>query len=198
MVQASTMPTSVMRTLGVLGIVGGAWLVAWLLPFVPWGPDATNVRIMVFHLGAMAVAYATYRRLPSVASRLTRAAMLAAIVANAAYLVMTVLAIGRPQFPEPDPEFRLVFFLVGATMWWADAAFGLAVTRLGGLARLGGVALAIGSVVAFLGMDRLVLVSAALEAVVMPLALAGITLNGIGWILIGLELAIPRREALRA
>jgi hypothetical protein len=80
-------------------------------------------------------------------------------------------------------------------MWWADAALGVVVLRSGGLARWGGLALAVGSVLAFLGMDRLELVSGPFQAVVVPLALAGITLNGIGWILLGLDLATRRQAA---
>jgi hypothetical protein len=192
---SSIAPSGATRALGVMGILGGAWLVAWLLPFVPWGPDGINVRILVFNIGAIAVALAVYGRLRPASSRLARAAVLAAVVANGGYLVMTVLAIGRPQFPQPDPDFRLVSFWVGAAMWWADAALGIVVVRSGGLARWGGLALAVGSVLAFLGMDRLELVSGPLHAVVVPLALAGITLNGIGWILLGLDLATRRGAA---
>jgi hypothetical protein len=188
-------PSLSTRALGIAGILGGAWLVAWLLPFIPWGSDGSNVRILVYNVGAAAVAYATYRRPMSGSSRFARAAVLAALVANAAYLVMSVLAIGRPQFPQPDPAFRLVGFWVGAAMWWADAALGVVVLRSGGLARWGGLALAVGSVLAFLGMDRLELVSGPFQAVVVPLALAGITLNGIGWILLGLDLATRRQAA---
>jgi hypothetical protein len=80
-------------------------------------------------------------------------------------------------------------------MWWADAAFGVVAARLGGMARWGGLALAAGSVAGFLGMDRLELVAGPYRELFVPLALAGITLNGIGWILLGLDVATRRRAA---
>jgi hypothetical protein len=42
-------------------------------------------------------------------------------------------------------------------------------------------------------MDRLELVAGPYREIVVPLALAGITLNGAGWILLGLDVATRRR-----
>jgi hypothetical protein len=186
-------PSISSRILGLLGILGGAWMVAWLLPFVPWGPEVINLRLVTFNVGAIAVSVALHRRLPAGASGWARIATIAAVLANAWYLVMTVLAFGRPAPPAPDPDFRLVWFWAGAAMWWADAALGVVALRFDGLARWGGMALALGSALAFVGMDRLELVSGPYRAVVVPLALAGITLNGVAWILLGLDVATIRR-----
>ncbi len=106
------------------------------------------------------------------------------ILANAWYLAMVVLSNGRPQPPVGDPEFRLVGFVAGVAMWWADAAFGLVslrlevADRLRLVARGGALALAIGSVLAFAGMDRLGLVRGDLAWLFTPAAMLGIALNG--------------------
>jgi hypothetical protein len=191
-------PSTATRALGILGILGGAWLVAWLLPFVPWGPAGINLRVMTFNVGAIAVGMGLYLQLAADRSRLASLVLVAVILANACYLAMAVVAVGRPQPPAPDPAFRLAWFWAGVAMWWADAALGGVALRVGGRARWGGVALAVGSVLAFLGMDRLELVAGAYQAIVVPLALAGITANGVGWILLGLHLLIGGTGKRRA
>src|SRR5262245_8466038 len=99
-------PSRSTRVLGLAGILGGAWIVAWLLPFVPWGPEGINLRLVAFNVGAIAIALALARRLaPS--ARLAVAIAAATVLANAWYLLMVVLSIGRPVPPEPDPDFRL-------------------------------------------------------------------------------------------
>lgn len=191
-------PGSAIRALGILGIVGGLWLDAWLLPSVPWGPDGINLRIMAFNAGAIAVVLGLAAGRAALSSRLALTVAAAAVLANAWYLVWDVLSIGRPAPPEPDPTFRLVWFWAGVAMWWADAAFGVVAVRLGGIARWGALALAIGSILAFLGMDRLGLVAGPYSAVVQPLSLAGITLVGVGWIVLGIQLVArggPRQNS---
>jgi hypothetical protein len=58
--------------------------------------------------------------------------------------------------------------------------------------RWGAGALAIGSVLAFLGMDRLDLVQGDLAWLFTPAALLGVALNGAGWVLLGFDLAFRR------
>ena len=65
--------------------------------------------------------------------------------------------------------------------------------RSGFAARWGALALAIGSVLALTGMDRLELTSVANPTIFGPLSLIGIALNGLGWILLGLDLASGAR-----
>jgi hypothetical protein len=74
----------------------------------------------------------------------------------------------RTNATVSNAEFRLVMFVAGAAMRWADAAFGFAAWRLGVVTRWGALALAIGSVLAFLGMDRLGLARAELAWLFTP------------------------------
>jgi hypothetical protein len=190
---ATTPPSTSSRVLGLLGILGGAVLLAAFL--VDISPALNFARLVLFNLGAMAIVIAVHRRQASVAPAPALAAAVPALLANAWNLAMLLLSIGRPQPPQGDPDFRLVFFFASVAMWLTDAAFGLLTLRLGVVSRWGAFALAIGSVLAISGIDRLGLTSSANPTIFGPLAMAGAALNGIGWILLGWDLATRRRTA---
>jgi hypothetical protein len=182
------------RLLGLIGILGGAVLVAAFLPGLPWTPELFQLRLILFNGGAIAIVLAVHRRQAVVSRRASLAVAVPAILANAWYLAMVVLSIDRPQPPAGDPEFRLVLFSAGVAMWWADAAFGLVTGRLGVVTRWGALALAGGSVLAFLGMDRLELVRGELAWLFSPAALLGVALTGVGWIVLGIDVGFRRRR----
>ena len=184
-------PSIASRALGLAGILGGGLLLAAFV--VEIDPNLNNVRLVLFNVGAMAIVIAVHRRQALASRGLALAAAVPAILANAWYSVMVVLATSRPAPFAGD--FGLVFFFAGAAMWLTDAAFGLVTLRLGVVARWGALALAIGSVLAFTGMDRLELSPRDNPTIFGPLALAGIALNGIGWILLGLDVATRRRAS---
>jgi hypothetical protein len=56
-------------------------------------------------------------------------------------------------------------------------------------------ALGIGSLLAFTGMDRLEWTTRADPTIFLPLSLAGIVLVGIGWIALGVDLVMTRRSS---
>ena len=190
-------PSNFSRLLGLIGILGG---LALLLPFLPvllpfdLNGDLFNLRLALFNIGAIAIVIAVHRRQAPAAPRLALLASVATITANALYLAATVLLVSQPGQPGPG-DFGLVYFYLGLALWLTDAAFGLVTLRLGVMARWGAIALAIGSLLAILGMDRLELTSQTNPTIFGTLALAGIALNGIGWILLGLDVAMRRRAA---
>jgi hypothetical protein len=192
---ATAPPGAVARALGAAGVLGGFVLLAAFV--VNIGSDINWIRLVLFNVGAIAIGIARARRaaVPRTLLMLTAAAV---VLANAWYIGMTLLSLGvaRPG----AGTFGYVYFIAGAAMWLSDAAFGavLAGRRrltagLGG--RLAAAALAIGSLLAFTGMDRLGLVSRDRETIFAPLSLFGIFLNGLGWIVLGLDVAIGRRPA---
>jgi hypothetical protein len=178
-------PSTSSRVLGLIGIVGGAFLLAAFV--VDIAPDVNVVRGIAFSLGAMAIVLAVHRRQWSLAPMLALAGAAPAFVANAWMLGMVVLTIGNPH------PFAGVLGWMGfwgaVAMWLADAWFGLVTLRLGVATRWGALALVIGSLFAVTGIDRFELTS----TIFGPLALAGIGVNGIGWILLGLDVATRRR-----
>lgn len=188
----ATSPSTSSRVLGLAGILGGAVLLAAFL--VDISPDLNPLRLVLFNAGAMAIVVAVHRRQASAAPKLALLAAVPALLANAWYLAMVVLAIGRPQ-PVGAGDFGLVWFFAGVAMWLTDAAFGLVTLRLGVVTRWGALALAIGSVLAIIGIDRLGLTSPTNPTIFGTLALAGIVLSGIGWILLGIDIATRRRAS---
>ena len=182
-------PSTSSRLLGLVGVLGGVLLLAAFV--IEIAPDLNIIRLIAFNAGAMAIIVAVHRRQASVASTLALIGAIPALVANAWHIAMIVLAIGRTE-PIGAGDFGLVYFWASLAMWLTDAWFGIVTLRLGVVSRWGPVALAIGSVLAVTGMDRLGLTSPDNPTIVGPLALAGIALNGVGWILLGLDVATRR------
>ncbi len=189
----STSPSTLNRLLGLAGVLGGAVLLAVFV--IDIGPELNALRLALFNLGAIAIVVAVHMRQVTVAPRLSLLGAVPALIANAWYLGMIVLSIGRPQPFAGD--FGLVWFYAGVAMWLADALFALVTLRIGVLARWGALALAIGSPLALLGIDRLGLVSAEEGTIFGPLSQIGIVLNGLGWILLGIDLVIRRGPEVR-
>jgi hypothetical protein len=182
------------QTLGYLGVAGGLAMLAGFLPIFPWDSPLVIPRIVLFNVGTIAIALAVNRSQTSVGRRLSRAAAATAIAANAWYLVMVLLSIGRPQFPEPDASFRPILFYAAIALWLTDAAFGFVAARLGNVSRRAALAVAIGSLLALTGVGGLGLTTGPWRSIIEPLSLAGLALLGTGLLVLGIELA-TRREA---
>src|SRR3990172_6598191 len=112
--EAPSIPT---RALGLIGILGGVALILAFIPNVSWIWDFVAVRLVLFNVGAIAIGLAAYRAGALGSGRLSVLVAGAVILANAWYLGMGIAGIGRPQFPEADPDFRLIGFYAGAAMW---------------------------------------------------------------------------------
>jgi hypothetical protein len=193
---AAERPPTESRVLGILGVVGGAMLLAIWAPGFPWSADLLNpIRLVLFNAGAIAVVIAVHRRQAAVAPRLSVAAAAPAILANTWYLVMISLSVGRPQFPEPDPGFRPILFYAALAMWLTDAAFGLIALRIGVVWRWAALALMIGSLLALTGVGGLGFTTGPLGQIIEPVAIFGIALVGVGWILLGIDVAIRARPS---
>jgi len=186
-------PPLPVRALGVAGILGGVVLLAAFVVAIPG--NVNTLRLVLFTLGAIAVVTAVQRRHAATGSQLASVVALAAVLANAWFLVMVVLSIGRPIPPAPDPDLRLVTFYAGLAMWLADAAFGFVSLRRGLVTRWGAVALGVGSLLAILGMSHLELTSPANPTIFGPLSQLGVALNGLGWVLLGLDVALRDRRS---
>jgi Na+-translocating ferredoxin:NAD+ oxidoreductase RnfA subunit len=181
-------PTWATRTLGVLGIAGGfGLLLAYLLEI----PPAWNaLRLVLFCAGAIAIALATHGRHAAVSRRLALAGTIPLVIANALYIGWILLSLGQERPFAGD--FGLVGFWAALAFWLADAWFGLVALQLGAVWRGAAAILVAGSLMAIAGMDRLGLTSPADPTIFGPIALAGVALNGLAWILLGVPVAFPR------
>ena len=192
MVQSVSAPRSPMTAaLGTIGIMGGVVLLAAFAVDIP--PSVNTYRLLLFNAGAIAVVIGVHRRQAAAAPGPDLIGTVPAIVANAWYFGMTILGTGRPEPFAGD--FGFVYFLTAMAMWSTDALFGLVTLRLGAVPRGGALALAVGSVFAVSGIDRLGLTSMASPTLFGPLALTGVALNGVGWIVLGLDLVMRSRRS---
>lgn len=187
----TTSPSISSRLLGMVGILGGLVLIAVFLPVPFPGPELNAARLIVFNAGAMAIVIGVHRRQAAAAPMLSLSVAIPAFLANASYLAMTVLNVRGA-----GPIGVLAYDIAAAAMWLGVAAFGLVSLRLGVLTRWGPLALAVGSVLAFTGMGRLGWTGSADDPTIfLPLSQVGIVLNGIGWIALGLDVALRRAPA---
>jgi hypothetical protein len=177
------------RALGVVGILGGLVLLAAFVLDIP--PAWNTARLLLFAAGAIAVALAVHGRHAAAARPLALAATVPVVLANGALIAWILLAQSRERPFAGD--FGLVGFWVALAAWLADAWFGLVTLRLGVVWRPAALMLAVGSIVAIAGMDRLGLTSAASPTIFGSLALAGVALNGLAWVLLGMDIATGYR-----
>jgi len=185
---ASVAPSVSARALGAIGVIGGVILIAAFV--IGIDPDTNFVRLVLFNLGAIAVGIAVYRLQPARSRRQSLAVVVPMILANAWYAVMVMLPVlGLAPFAGHG---HVVAFLAGVAMWLTDAMFGFVVWRTGVVARWVGFALAVGSLLALSGIDRLA-VRGDLAWFFGPAALAGVGVNGLSWILFGIVVATRRR-----
>lgn len=187
-------PTPASRLLGLLGVLGGGLLLLGFINLDAWTPDLFNLRLLAFNVGAIAIGLAVYPRHALVSRRLALAGSLPVIVANAAYLLFTVVLVAQPGELGPgDYQPINLFIFTAAAMWLSDAWFGLVSLRLRVLNRWSALALLIGSVAAFVGMSNFGL--APTGSLMEKVILVGVAVHGAAWVLLGLEVALRRRPA---
>ena len=187
-------PTPAGRLLGLLGVLGGAFLLLGYINLDAWTPDLFNLRLLVFNLGAIAIAIGVHIRQSSAGRLISLSGAIPVVVANAAYLVFTFLLVAKPgQLGGGDYHPATLFAVSAAAMWLSDAWFGFVTFRLGVLNRWSALALFVGSLAAFTGMGYFGLApnGSVMEKVILTL----MALHGLAWILLGVEVALRRRPA---
>src|SRR4029077_6182036 len=86
-------------------------------------------------------------------------------------------------------------FVAGMAMWLTNAAFGAATAWYRMAARPSALVLAVGSLMALTGIDRLQLTSEAAPTIFGPISQVGIALTGAAWMLLGAELVTRSRAS---
>ncbi|MEX2184632.1 MAG: hypothetical protein WEC14_09305 [Chloroflexota bacterium] len=170
--------------LGFVGIIGGVGLLAAFIAEIPEGLNL--LRLILFHAGAIAVAVAMQPVLAATSAGMANLATLPVVVANLASMAWLLAALGRDRPFAGD--FGVVGFVIELSVWVAAAWFAALAFRSGTVWRPATAMLGVGSVLAIPGMDRLELTSSASPSISGPIALLGIALHGLAWILLGLWL----------
>lgn len=175
-------PSLTTRAFGLAGVGAG---LAILAAFVVSLPEAWFFwRIVVFAIGVIAIGIGIHLRQSPRARSISLGVTGALIVANVAYLITIVVF----------PPGHVAGFWAGLVLWLAGAAFGLAAALIGELSRIGGWAVAVGSLLTLTGIDRLGLVSQANPTVFNTLSQVGIMTMAAGWIVLGLDVALRRSD----
>jgi hypothetical protein len=185
---SSTPPISA-RALGVAGILAGIVGLAVFVIEIP--QELIPPRIILMNLGFIAIVLAVHRRQAAIAPKLALLAAVPAVFANAWYLVMVVLSMLRSG-PIFGGAFGLSLFWGGVALWLTTALFGATTLRLGAVTRWGAFATTVGALLTLTGIDRIGLVSEASPTIFNTLSQVGIITLAVGWILLGLDVAIRR------
>jgi hypothetical protein len=185
----SSAPPLSARGLGLAGILAGIVVLAVFVIEIP--QELFPPRIILMNLGSMAIVLAVHRRQAAIAPKLAQLAAVPAVLANAWYLVMVVLSMLRAG-PVFGGAFGLVFFWAAVALWLTTALFGAVTFRLGAVTRWGALATAVGALLTLTGIDRLGLVSEASPTIFNSLSLVGIVTLAVGWILLGIDVAMRR------
>ncbi len=150
-------PSLAIRSLGIAGMLGGLGLLA---AFVFDIPGALNtIRIVLFCGGALSAGVALFGPHAAASRRLALAATVPLVAANGLYIAWVLVAVGRERPFAGD--FGLLGFWAGLALWLAGAWFGVVALRLGVAWRPAALILAVGSLMAITGIDRLRLTSEA-------------------------------------
>jgi hypothetical protein len=180
-------PSRLTRTLGLAGIAGGAVLIASFVGFLWPSNDVFNARLIVLNVGSITIATALARRWTAGRSKLVLATAMAVVVVNLVHLVLIARIVAQPGEPGfgsyPPPYGRVL-----QAMWLTGAAFGIVslVRRVG--SRPGSVSLVVGSAIAFA-----MTLDVPFNDTIRTVALSGVGLAGLGWVLFGIDVATRRR-----
>jgi hypothetical protein len=186
------------------GIVGALLLLWAFVSFNPFADQSLNgVRLITFALAGAAISLAFYRRQASVAPTLALLTTATVVIAGVWSAAVTVLS---SSVEEPFlGTFGLVGHFSGIALWVSPVAWSLGQLHTGaawqGMSRAratatkAGLWILLGSVVAWLGDDRLGIVNSLWGDMWQAIALTGLAMNGVGWLILGAVLLAPAREA---
>lgn len=195
-------PSRWMRLLGLFGVIGALLLLWAFISFNPFVDQrVNNIRVLVFSLAGAAISLAFYRRQALVAP--TLALLTTGVVVIAGLWSATVLLLSSGVESPLMGTFGLIGLFSGIALWVTPAIWAVGLLHTGAvwqgmsrsrarLAKLGAVIL-IGSVVAWFGDDRLGMVDSLWGEMWRAIALVGVAMNGIGWLILGLVLVAGNR-----
>jgi hypothetical protein len=194
-------PTLGMRLLGLFGSVG-AGLLLWAFIFVNAfvDPALNNIRLILFSLAGAAISLAFYRRQAAAAPNLALLTTASVVISGIWYATTAIVSesVDRPFVGS----FGLMTMFASIALWVTPAVWAIGLLHTGaawqGMSRYQafatkfGVVSLLGSVLAWIGDDRLGMVDSMWGDLWGNVALAGVLLNGLGWLTLGAVLVIGR------
>jgi hypothetical protein len=196
-------PSRSMRLLGLFGLVGAGLLLWAFISIKPFEDPALNrIRLVTFALAGAAVSLAFYRQQALAAPALARLTTAAVVIAGVWYAGWVILSAGvdRPFVGT----FGFVYLLANIALWVSPAIWALGMLHTGaawqGMPRrleiVTKIALwiLVGSIVGWLGDDRLGLVDSLWGELWQAVAIAGVNMNGLGWGVLGAVLLVGGRS----
>ncbi len=192
-------PTRSMRLLGLFGVVGAVLLLWAFTSFNPFqDPDVNRIRLLVFALAGAAISLAFYRRQALVAPTLALLTTAGVVIAGAWYVTWLMLS-SSVESPHIR-TFGLVNLFATIALWVSPAIWAIGALHIGAvwqgmsrtpaLATKAGLWILIGSIVAWMGDDRLGLIDSLWGEMWRAIAVTGVALNGIGWLILGAVLLV--------
>jgi len=195
-------PTRSMRLLGLFGVIGAVLLLWAFISFNPFvDPRVNSIRLLAFSLAGAAISLAFYRRQALVAPTLALLTTGAVVIAGLWSSTVLILSSGveRPFIGT----FGLIGLFANIALFVTPAIWALGLLHTGaawqgmsrnrGLATKLGATILIGSIVGWFGDDRLGMVDSLWGPMWQTIALAGVAMNGIGWLTLGAVLVAPGR-----
>lgn len=193
-------PTRMMRLLGVVGVIGAVLLLWAFISFNPFQDQRVNsVRLVLFALAGAAISLAFHRRQALAAptlALLTTAAVVIGGIWSASWVILS-----NGVLSPNMGTFGLIGLFANIALWVTPTIWAIGMLHTGAAwqgmspnrARLTklGVSLLIGSVVAWMGDDRLGMVDSLWGEMWQAVAITGVALNGVGWLILGIVLIAP-------
>jgi hypothetical protein len=187
-------PTRGMRLLGLFGVVGAGLLLWAFISFNPFtDPTLNRIRLVAFALAGAAISIAFYRRQAQAAPTLARLTTAAVVTAGVWYGTWVILSAGVDS-PFLG-TFGFVNLVANIALWVSPAAWAIGMLHTGSawqgmprrleLVTKVAIWVLVGSIVGWMGDDRLGLVESLWGEMWQVIALAGVAMNGLGWMLLG-------------
>jgi len=187
-------PTPAGRLLGLLGILGGGFLLMGYINLEAWTPELVTLRLVLFNLGAIAIAIGVHLRQADAGRLLSLSGAIPVVLSNVTYVAFLLLMFAEPwQLGGERTHPANLWEMSAVAMWLSNAWFGLVTLRLGVMNGWSAFTLMIGSIAAFAGMGYFGLAANGTLGETVKMTL--MALHGLAWVLLGLELAFRRRPA---
>jgi hypothetical protein len=194
-------PSRTMRLLGLFGVAGAVLLLGVFVSFNPFADSLNGIRLVIFALAGAAISLAFYPRQAAAAPTLAILSTAGVVIAGVWFSAVVILS-DRVLSPFMG-TFGLINLFSNIAIWVTPSIWAIGLLHTGAvwqgmpsrlaLATKVGVVLLIGSMVAWLGDDRLGMIDSLWGDMWQAVAVFGLVANGLGWMILGAVLVFGGR-----